>query len=119
VEKIESPSSNKKPPKPSKKSSIRKYELGDYFGYVFENGATLPKTKKCTKCNITASDEIEIEHLFNKHAMTKDGYANICKLCYGKKNREGQKIRGHRVVPTKIMYKAHRMLDDAGHRVEL
>jgi hypothetical protein len=27
--------------------------------------------------------------------------------------------RGHRVVPTKIMDKAHRMLDDAGHRVEL
>jgi hypothetical protein len=72
---------------PPEKSTIHKYELGDYNGYIFEDGSTLPKTKKCAECNIIASDETEIERFFNKHARTKDGYANICKLCHGKKIR--------------------------------
>lgn len=52
---------------------------------------TEKSVKKCEDCPRTANTPLEIKALFSKSWKSKDGYTKICKVCHGKKIREGQK----------------------------
>jgi len=48
-----------------------------------------PIVKTCTSCGFTGDPEL----FFGRHAMTKDGYAHICKTCHGDKIKNAHQAK--------------------------
>jgi hypothetical protein len=49
--------------------------------------------RECKTCFRFATSEAEIDEIFSKNPLSKDGYHKICKVCHGKNVKKGMKSK--------------------------